>query len=92
LDDPPVAFSVARLDVTALGAIAAFPVPSFLVEDLLDRSFLTVLLEDFGLDCLVAIWALPLVSDSIMCCHRHKPRVGRGEGGAGSLGLRQPVQ
>jgi hypothetical protein len=43
------------LDVTALGATAAFPAASFLAEDRLDRSRLAMFLEDFALDCLVFI-------------------------------------
>src|SRR5882757_1475982 len=56
LDALPVDLSVACLDVTALGAAAAFPAEGFLAEDRLNRSRLAMLLEGFGLDCLVAIW------------------------------------
>src|SRR6266850_7161116 len=56
LDDLPVALTVACLGVTALGATAAFPAPGFLAEEGLDRSRLAMRLEDFGLNCLVAIW------------------------------------
>ena len=77
--------------MTALGAIAAFPVPSFLAEDLLDRSFLTVLLEDFGLDCLVAIW-LSLMSATASCAATGtSPALGGARDEPESLGLRQPV-
>src|SRR5882757_3570091 len=82
LDAPPVALSVACLDATALGGAAAFPIPGILVGDRLDRRRLAMLLEDFALGCLVAIWLSLGVSDSIMCCHRHKPRIGRGGGGS----------
>src|SRR5712672_636638 len=46
LDDPPVALSVACLDVTALGATTAFAAAGLLAEDRLDRSRLAMLLED----------------------------------------------
>src|SRR6267154_2698195 len=66
LDDPLVALPVACLDVTVWGAVAAFPAPGLLAEDRLDRSRLPMLLEDFALDCLVAIW-LSLMSATASC-------------------------
>src|SRR5258705_13382101 len=51
LDDRPVALPVACLDVTVLGATAAFPAPGFLAEERLDGARLAMLLEDLGLDC-----------------------------------------
>src|SRR6478672_128788 len=59
LEDPPVALSAACLELTALCATAVFPAPGFLAEERLDRSRLAMRLEDFGFDCLVAIWPLP---------------------------------
>jgi len=66
LEAPPVALSAASLELTALCATAVFPAPGFLAEERLDRSRLAMRLEDFGLDCLVAIW-LSLMSATASC-------------------------
>src|SRR5258707_9070144 len=54
-------------DVPVITPALRLPVP-----DRFAGARLTMRLEDFILDFLVAIWPSLGVNDSVMCCHRHK--------------------